>query len=145
MIDNKLFEKLTKDIQESAVFCENKKFIQHGAISVYEHSLSVARMSFRLGEKLNIADKRGLVRAALLHDFFLYDWHKRIFSWHGWMHPVYAAENARKHFNISPKEYSLIRTHMWPFTLFHPPKYREGWIICLADKIVSIIETILKR
>ncbi|MDR3304343.1 MAG: HD domain-containing protein [Treponema sp.] len=145
MSDNELFETITKAICESAVFCQNKLFIQHGAISVYEHSLSVARMSFRLGKKLRIADLHSLVRAALLHDFFLYDWHTRIFSWHGWMHPVYAAENARKYFNISPKEYSLIRTHMWPFTLLHPPQYREGWVICLADKMVSFVETVFRR
>jgi hypothetical protein len=34
---------------------------------------------------------------------------------HSFIHPVAAAENAFKYFDISEKEYSLIRTHMWPF------------------------------
>jgi hypothetical protein len=34
---------------------------------------------------------------------------------------------------------------MWPWTLFHPPRSQEGWIISLADKIVAIRETVLRR
>jgi uncharacterized protein len=87
-----------------------------------------------------------LVRAALLHDFFLYDWHTpdKMWSLHGWTHPVRAVENGRKYFAISDKEASLIRTHMWPWTLLHPPVCREGWIICLADKLCSAGETLFR-
>jgi hypothetical protein len=34
---------------------------------------------------------------------------------------------------------------MWPWTLFHPPACREGWIISLADKIIALKETFLYR
>ncbi|MDR2941978.1 MAG: HD domain-containing protein [Treponema sp.] len=147
MKDAALFDIITKEILEHEVFSESKKHIQHGRISVYHHSLSVARLSFVIGEFFNIRDKRSLVRSALLHDFFLYDWHvpEKMWSLHGWTHPVLAAENAKKYFDISDKEYSMIRSHMWPHTLFHPPKYREGWIICVADKLVSARETLFKR
>ena len=142
-----VFDSLAKEILESEAFAESKTFIQHGSISIYEHSLSVARLGFRMGEFFRVADKRSLVRSALLHDFFLYDWHvpEKMWSLHGWTHPVTAAENAKKYFNASEKEYSLIRSHMWPYTLFHPPHYREGWIICLADKLVSAWETLFRR
>jgi hypothetical protein len=53
-----------------------------------------------------------------------------------------AVENARCYCNISDKEYALIRTHKGRFTLFHAPRYKEGWFICIADKMVSIKETI---
>ena len=150
MKDSALFDSLAKEILESEIFAESKQYIQHGSISVYEHSLSVARLGFSMGEFFNIADienKRSLVRSALLHDFFLYDWHvpEKMWSLHGWTHPVTAAENARKYFNVSDKEYSMIRSHMWPYTLLHPPLYREGWIICMADKLVSLTETLFKR
>jgi uncharacterized protein len=141
------FDSLAKDILEHEVFAESKAFIQHGKISVYEHSLDVARLSFRVGDFFNIADKRSLVRSALLHDFFLYDWHvpEKMWSLHGWTHPVTAAKNAQRYFNIGDKEYSLIRSHMWPYTLLHPPCYREGWIICFADKAISLWETLFRR
>jgi uncharacterized protein len=147
MKDRNLFNELAKEILENEKFAPCRGFIQHGAISVYEHCRAVAELSFSLGESSRGIDTRSLVRAALLHDFFLYDWHtpEKMWSLHGWTHPVTAAENARAAFGISDKEYSLIRTHMWPYTLFHPPKYREGWIICLADKIVSLQETIFRR
>ena len=141
------FDSLAKEILEHEVFLQSREFIQHGKISVYQHSLSVAELSFGMGEFFRIADKQSLVRAALLHDFFLYDWHvpEKMWSLHGWTHPVTAAENAKKYFNVSDKEYSLIRSHMWPYTLLHPPVYREGWIVCLADKMVSAWETLFKR
>jgi uncharacterized protein len=147
MKNSELFNTLSQEILEHEKFAECKEFIQHGCISVYGHSLAVARMSFFLGQFFKIRDMQSLVRAALLHDFFLYDWHvpEKMWSLHGWTHPITAAENARKYFHISRKEYSLIRSHMWPYTLLHPPFYREGWIICLADKICSAWETLFKR
>ncbi|MDR3173247.1 MAG: HD domain-containing protein [Treponema sp.] len=147
MKDRAFFDEIAGEILESEAFVPCKDFIQHGSISIYEHCRSVAELSFSLGESLGGIDKRSLVRAALLHDFFLYDWHtpERMWSLHGWTHPVIAAENARTAFGISDKEYSLIRTHMWPYTLLHPPQYREGWLLCLADKIVSLRETIFCR
>lgn len=147
MKNSELFNTLSKEILEHNQFAACKRFIQHGRISVYGHSLAVARMSFSLGEFFKIADLKSLVRAALLHDFFLYDWHtpEKMWSLHGWTHPVTAAENAKKYFQVSKKEYSLIRSHMWPYTLFHPPSYREGWIICFVDKICSLVETVFKR
>jgi uncharacterized protein len=147
MKDTRLFDSLAREILENEVFAQSKNFIQHGSISVYEHSISVAKVSFTLGKFFRVADLRSLVRSALLHDFFLYDWHvpEKMWSLHGWTHPVTAAKNARLHFNASEKEYSLIRSHMWPYTLLHPPHYTEGWIICLADKICSAAETLFRR
>ena len=141
------FDSIAKEILEHEVFMQSKEFIQHGKISVYQHSVSVAELGFVMGKFFRIADMRSLVRAALLHDFFLYDWHvpEKMWSLHGWTHPVAAAENAKKYFNVSNKEYSLIRSHMWPYTPLHPPAHREGWIVCLADKMVSAWETLFKR
>lgn len=53
-----------------------KNFRQHGRMSVYEHSLAVARMCLRIAKYFpGEVDMRSLVRGALLHDYFLYDWH----------------------------------------------------------------------
>jgi uncharacterized protein len=146
MKDDDLFLSIAEPILGHAVFSQSKAHIQHGRISVYEHSLDVARLSFRMGAFFKIKDMESLVRAALLHDFFLYDWHRpeKMWSLHGWTHPVRAVENARKYFDITDKEASLIRSHMWPWTLLHPPQLREGWIICAADKLCSAAETLFR-
>jgi uncharacterized protein len=144
-IDRRFFDDAARDILESAVFLRSKKYIQHGTITVYEHSMDVAKICTKLSRFWKVKDRRGMVRAALLHDFFLYDWHDEWNLTHGFTHPVEAAKNARKYFNISDKEYSLIRSHMWPFTLLHPPQYKEGWLICMADKIAALKETVCGR
>jgi uncharacterized protein len=135
------FEAASKDILSHKKFKECKKYIQHGSISVYDHSIAVARLCAHFSVFWRVKDRTSLIRAALLHDFFLYDWHDEWKLDHGFTHPGTAAENARKYFKISDKEYSLIQTHMWPFTFLHFPRYKEGWIICLADKIAALKET----
>lgn len=56
-----------------------REFIQHGDVTVYAHVTSVARASLSFAEHLGRAgisiDRASLLRGALLHDYFLYDWH----------------------------------------------------------------------
>lgn len=55
---------------------KEKGYIQHGRFSVYAHSFLVASLCVYIAEKLRLKlDTRSLVRGALLHDYFLYDWH----------------------------------------------------------------------
>jgi uncharacterized protein len=147
MKNRQLFYEYAKDILENDFFLKNKEFVSHGAISMYSHCVAVASLSFSMIEDNGTFDKRCVVRAALLHDFFLYECHKMGLRYvlHGWIHAGIAAEKAREIFNINDKEYSCIKNHMWPWTLFHPPQCREGWIITLADKIVALNETIFGR
>jgi uncharacterized protein len=147
MKNRALFEEYAKDILENEFFLKNKEFVSHGAISMYTHCLDVASLSFSLVEDSENIDKRCVVRAALLHDFFLYECHRMGIRYvlHGWIHAAIAAENAREIFGVSGKEYSCIRTHMWPWNLFHPPLCREGWIVSLADKIIALRETVFGR
>ncbi|GMO44282.1 MAG: HD domain-containing protein [Termitinemataceae bacterium] len=147
MKDEKLFNEYAKEILENEYFLQTKNIFSHGAITIYDHSLAVARLSFSMAENNKKLDKKCIVRAALLHDFFLYEWH--IWGWryvlHGWAHPRIAAKKAREIFDISLKEFSCIRRHMWPWTLLHPPLCAEGWVICTADKIIAMRETVLCR
>ena len=60
-----------KEILESENFQKEKKFIQHGNVSVYEHSVSVAIECIKIARHMQIpVDIKSLVRGALLHDFF---------------------------------------------------------------------------
>ena len=147
MKDKALFDAYAKDIINHELFLAGKQVFSHGAISVYTHSIEVAEIAFSMVEKSRSLDIRCVVRAALLHDFFLYEWHiwGMRYVLHGWVHPRIAAEKAHKIFGLSGKEYSCITTHMWPWTLFHPPRYREGWIISLADKIAALKDAVFFR
>lgn len=124
-------------------FINNKGFIQHGTTTVYQHCVSVAYRSVLIAATFNIdVDMKSLIRGALLHDYFLYDWHgKKLKELHGFHHPRIAWVNATRDFELNEREQDIIRKHMFPMTIV-PPKYRESWIICIADKVVSSQETL---
>ena len=50
-------------------------------------------------------------------------------------------KNAMKHFRLTPIEEDIILKHMWPLTI-KLPRYRESYLVSLADKIVSIKDTL---
>lgn len=123
-----------------------RRAFQHGIVSTYEHSVDVARCAVFLGDRLHLwrrVDLRSLVRAALLHDYFLYDWHDKDdgeHRLHGFRHPYTAARNAEEDFGLNEVERDSIRRHMFPLTPI-PPKYVEGYLVTLADKICAFRET----
>ena len=130
------------DTEEAA---RMKGFVQHGHISTYQHVMNVVEMSCLLDRALHLhSDRKSLVRGAFLHDFYLYDWHDRSVHarLHGFRHPLTALTNARKRFVLSPKEENIIESHMWPLTLTHLPRCREAAVVCLADKICALYETV---
>ena len=125
-----------------------RRFVQHGKWSVYAHTVQVAIKSVRIAEALGVrCDEKALVRGALLHDYFLYDWHEDdpSHNWHGYIHAARALENAERDFELNDIERDIIRHHMFPLNLFHPPRRREAVIVCLADKIVALRETVKRR
>lgn len=123
-------------------------FIQHGSVSTLDHCLRVSRTSLRLARGLHLhVDEKRLVEGALLHDFFLYDWHDRSTSMphHATMHPVYAAKNARELLGADEAVQDIIRTHMWPLPPGRVPTSTEAWLVCVADKACSLHETLTMR
>lgn len=143
--DRVFFRETVKPIVLDKNMQATRKLIQHGNVSVFAHSLAVAHYSVRIADILNIkCDKRSLIRGALLHDFFLYDWHKMHNAGdglHGFAHPTTASKNAIRHFRLNKREVDIIRKHMWPLTIRKLPIYRESWIVCIADKYCSLLET----
>lgn len=125
-------------------------FIQHGDVSVYDHVVSVAEQSCRMADALARlglrVDRDSLVRGALLHDYFLYDWHDPDPSHrlHGFRHPFFALANAERDFDLTPRERNVIVRHMFPLVPV-PPTCREAWIVCVADKACALRETIAPR
>ena len=134
-----------EDILLSDGMNKGAEHIQHGCVSVYEHCVSVAAMCLLLARALHIkTDEKALVRGALLHDYFLYDWHTpdKTHRWHGFTHPKCALGNAERDFYLSHIERNMIISHMFPLTIQAPPRCRESIILCIADKICAVRETI---
>ena len=118
-------------------------FYQHGSVSVYDHSFAVAVMCVRLSRFLRIrTDLRALVRGALLHDYFLYDWHipDESHRLHAFTHPRRALINAGRDFGVDGIQKNMILSHMFPLSTTLP-RCRESMFLCAADKICTVRET----
>lgn len=136
--------KYGSDILSSDGMKLEKSFIQHGQTSVYVHSFMVASLCLYIAESLDIAvDERSLVRGALLHDYFLYDWHipDKCHRFHGFTHPGRALKNACRDFSLNETEKNMIASHMFPLGI-SLPMYRESIILCIADKLCASKETL---
>ncbi len=136
------------DIMNSPNFHRTKEHIQHGSMTVNRHCVNVAIYSIVISDKLERlgikCERAQLIRGALLHDYFLYDWHKPDYvkphKLHGFYHPGIALRNARKEYKLTSREKDIIKKHMWPLTIV-PPMCREAWIVTTADKWCSLLET----
>jgi hypothetical protein len=132
-----------KELINSPKVQRQKEFIQHGKVTVYEHCINVAYMSILLIKLLKINfDKKSVVRGALLHDYFLYDWHipSSINKLHGFTHARTALKNATRDFELNDVEKDIILKHMFPL---NPalPRFKESLLVCIADKICAVYET----
>ena len=133
------------DILSSEGMQKSKHFIQHGDVSVYQHCFSVAVRCVLKAQNKKV-DLRSLVRGALLHDYFLYDWHVADSSHrlHGIHHAKTALKNAERDFTLNKIERNMIRSHMFPLG-FVLPLYRESRILYFADKYCAVQETLVEK
>ena len=79
------FHEMTADITSHPLFLQLRAYPHHGGEnSLYIHSVSTARCAYRLARRFHMREERirAVTRAALLHDFFGYDWpserHRRV-------------------------------------------------------------------
>jgi uncharacterized protein len=124
-----------KEILNHPYFTGMKKYPHHGSISCHAHTLRVTEHAFQLakGRGVNLVS---LIRGALLHDFYLYDWHGGGPSFHGLKHPALALANAAECFNLNEVESDIIKKHMFPLTPALP-LFQESLIVSAADKIAA--------
>ncbi len=108
----------------------------------------MAYYSHRIACRLGFSKQRteDLIRGALLHDYFLYDWHlpNESVKLHGFRHPAIALRNAKTVFELNRVEQNIIERHMFPLTL-HPPRFKEAYTVCLVDKVCSVYEVFSRR
>ena len=124
-------------------------YVQHGQTTPLEHVAAVAYLSLALVRRLGLhCDERALVRGALLHDYYLYDWHDHNAApdnLHGFTHPRHALRNAEKDFpDLTDLERDIIAHHMFPLVP-SPPRHKEALVVSLVDKICSTVEVFARQ
>jgi uncharacterized protein len=136
-----MYHRIVEDIIRDRHFKMMKK-VYHHRDSVYDHSLRVSYLSYKLAKKLHL-DYVSAARGGLLHDFFLYDWRKegkrrrkKFFEKHGFTHAAISLGNAEKHFKLNDKERDIILKHMFPLNIA-PPRTAESWLVMFVDKYVA--------
>lgn len=129
------FNNIISDILKNKEFIDLKYEIHHG-ISRLDHSLNVARLTYKMCKRLHVKNYEEITRAALLHDFFRTDdVPEKCFL----NHPLKAVECSKKNFEISDFQENIIAAHMFPVTK-NIPKHVGSWIVSGADKAVAIYE-----
>ena len=129
-----------EDLIQDDIIDSLNGFTQHGSVTCFDHSLSVSYYSFVVCKLLHL-DYRSAARGGMLHDLFLYDWHKSklIGGKHGFTHPYTALNNAQKNFLLNRMEKDIIVKHMWPLTILLP-RYKEAYVVSFVDKYVALRE-----
>ena len=143
-INNQEFLNIINPIISNPEFIKRKNYKHHENESVYEHSINVAFITYKMVKKRKKLDLKSAVIGALLHDFYYKPWQdckikKPFFKKHGFVHAKEALLNSRKYFNVylNPIVENCILRHMFPLNI-HPPRYREAWIVSIADKKDSL-------
>lgn len=134
-----------RKLHEKEQLFSMNQYIQHGNTTTLAHCMTVAWYSYCLALRLPLRyDNVSIIRGAMLHDFFLYDWHipDKSHRLHGFRHPKAALINARKHYSLNPTEEDIIEKHMWPLTLTKAPLCKEALLVCLIDKYCSLRESL---
>ena len=146
-VDYALFREICSEVCGGERYLSMKNFVAHSDVSVYEHSIKVAEKCYVYAVSHGIkCDLRSLVRGALLHDYFLYDWHKnKPFTFHGFKHAKIALKNAERDYDLNPREKNVIKSHMFPLTPFSFPKCKEAWIVTFTDKRCALSEIFFGR
>lgn len=137
------WQSIVNPIITTKEYIKRRTFRHHGDVTVYEHSLNVSRLAYRMAKKLHL-DYRSAAIAGVLHDLYTTPWQedhtkKPFFQQHGFVHARIALENSKRHYSefLNPAIENAILRHMFPLNIV-PPKYAIGYILTIADKIVSI-------
>jgi len=131
----KLFINTARPLLEDPRVAKLSQYEHHRGKTRLEHVKEVAYISFLWGKHFSL-DSDAIIRGALLHDLFFYDWLREGPRLHGFRHHNIALRNAREITRLSRKEEDIIKKHMWPLTVV-PPHYKESLIVSMVDTFCS--------
>lgn len=124
-----------------------KKYKIHRGSNCFLHTFKVTKRAVnRALHKKNI-NFDNLIYACVLHDYYLYsrkgDPGRK--KGHVKNHPIIAAKNARKDFNINDEVADAIECHMWPLNFKKKPKTKEGKLLSYYDTQVATWEFLVSK
>jgi len=119
------------------------QYEHHRGKTRLNHVKEVAYLSLLWGKRFSL-DCEAIIRGALLHDLFYYDWLREGPRLHGFRHHNIALRNARKITHLTKKEEDIIKKHMWPLTVV-PPRYMESLIVSLVDTFCSVRDYLIVK
>ena len=130
-----LFLSLTGDLLANDTVRSMMRFRHHGDVTTHRHSVFVSYTVMRMCRRLHETQLREIVRASLLHDFYLYEWYtEKHEENHIWYHPKMSVHNIEQHFSaLSPMQRNMVLSHMFPLS-HEAPASRGAWLLTLADK-----------
>ncbi|MBQ7541631.1 MAG: HD domain-containing protein [Clostridia bacterium] len=130
-----LFVRDTKDLLRDPLVESMKTYRHHGETTTHYHSVYVSYRVLKLCVRLGAQDRREIVRAALLHDFYLYEWYtEKHDENHIFYHPKESVKNIEAHFGtLTPMQRNMILSHMFPLCR-ELPHSAGAWILTAADK-----------
>lgn len=141
---NEEYLMIASDILNNEEFIKRKSYKHHGNISVYDHSLKVSQLAYKISKKFKSMDRKSIIIGGLLHDFYYKSWmdnkeKKSFFKKHGFVHAKEALENSKNIFPLYMNNIveDIIIKHMFPLNI-KPPRYKEAWLVSLVDKWVSL-------
>lgn len=139
--DTKDFLDCISDLVDDKKVLEMKNFTHHFSVTCYQHCLNVSYYNYKICKALGW-NAREAARGGLLHDLFLYDWHRKRLKnapFHATNHGRVALANALSEFTLTDREQNIIASHMFPVANVMP-KYKESFVITLVDKYCAIAE-----
>ena len=105
--DEEEMNRILSGFRSDETVLQMKQYVQHGNVSTYDHCENVARLSYRIDKRLHLhCDLNVLLTGAMLHDFYLYDWHRPddgSHRLHGFRHARAAADKAKEVFGWTAK------------------------------------------
>lgn len=135
---------IVKDVLNNSEFQKRKNYAHHGDITVYEHSLKVSYLAYKISQKMKNVKTTDIAIGGLLHDFYYNPWpedhvKRKFLEMHCFVHASEALQNSKEYFSdfLDDVVEDIIKKHMFPLNIV-PPKYKEAWLISLVDKIVSL-------
>lgn len=119
----------------------------HRGSNCFVHSFKVAKLAIKRALRHKYADLKAILIAAILHDYYLYDWRvdKDKRRKHLKDHPYIAVKNAEQDFEITEDIKKIIKSHMWPINIKQFPNSKEARIVTLADKSVAFKEAMCSK
>ena len=151
MIDKKTdnyidgYLRITGDLLKDEYVESMKTFSHHKEVNTHFHSVYVSYCVYRACEALGVKDEADIIRASLLHDFYLYEWYTvKHDEYHIFYHPKESVKNIIGHFgSLTDKQRDMILSHMFPIAKKMPNSV-GAWLLTGADKYCAMSDYITK-